>query len=679
MARPYETAIEHLDDVAGWVVHLFDRLASAVDRRRSLDDALAARIGRIEDRLAAGRSAGAPLPWDRLRGALRLSPREQAVLQVVVAVEVVPALRQRMREHAGDPGRIWPDVGLLVELLYGRADARAGMLDELAGDGVLFQTRLLDVVGSARQVEDAPFLLRPLKVAARVLDVFHGAWRLDREVTRVAELIEPRVAAEPLLLPDAVQTEVRDLLRAAEVGGGGAPVVILSGREGAGRKSLVLRAAAALDRSVLRIRCADLPVDARDLTRTAQALLREARLFGAIPLLDGIEHLAADDAGRVDRVRGLDAVLEGYRGAVFAVGPASDGRHAQFARGVVVIDVPMPTEAARAELWRRALGAGATDALCVHAAERYPLTGGLIARSAAAARARSHARHQAITTDDVHAGVRATLDSKIGTLGTRVEWRQSWDDLVLPAETVDEIREMIARVRHRRRVHDEWGFAAKVGRGLGLSALFAGPPGTGKTMVAGLIAEALGLDLYQIDLSRIVSKWIGETEKNLAQVFDAAEAGHAILLFDEADSLFSKRTEVKSSVDRYANLEVNYLLQRMEAFSGITILTTNLDAAIDEAFRRRLAVRIQFPMPEADERLRLWRALLPAQAAVAPDIDFAVLADRYAMSGGYIRNAVVRAAFLAAADGSPITMRLLVRAAALEYAAMGKVMHSGLA
>jgi len=233
-------------------------------------------------------------------------------------------------------------------------------------------------------------------------------------------------------------------------------------------------------------------------------------------------------------------------------------------------------------------------------------------------------------------------------------------------------------VRHRRLVHDEWGFAAKVGRGLGLSALFSGPPGTGKTMVAGLIADALGLDLYQIDLSRIVSKWIGETEKNLAQVFDAAEAGHAILLFDEADSLFAKRTEVKSSVDRYANLEVNYLLQRMEAFQGISILTTNIDSAIDEAFRRRLSTHIHFPIPDEDERFRLWGALLPAAARRAADVDLRVLAERYAMSGGYIRNAALRAAFLAADGGTEITMRHLLRAATHEYAAMGKVMHASL-
>jgi SpoVK/Ycf46/Vps4 family AAA+-type ATPase len=265
------------------------------------------------------------------------------------------------------------------------------------------------------------------------------------------------------------------------------------------------------------------------------------------------------------------------------------------------------------------------------------------------------------------------LGDKLGNLAIPISWRPGWDELVLPDDILLEVRELVAQVRYHKLVYDEWGFGKKLGKGLGLSALFSGPPGTGKTMAAAVIAGELGLDLHQVDLSRIVSKWVGETEKQLAQLFDAAEAGHTIILFDEADSLFAKRTEVKSSNDRYANLEVNYLLQRMESFTGIAVLTTNHDAAIDEAFRRRLSFRIRFPMPEADERERLWRSLFPPGARLGKDLDLSVLADRYEMSGGYIRNAVLRAAFHAANEGSGICMRHVVRAAGLEYAAMGKV------
>jgi SpoVK/Ycf46/Vps4 family AAA+-type ATPase len=211
----------------------------------------------------------------------------------------------------------------------------------------------------------------------------------------------------------------------------------------------------------------------------------------------------------------------------------------------------------------------------------------------------------------------------------------------------------------------------------GLSALFYGPPGTGKSMVAGLIARELGLELYRVDLSRVVSKWVGETEKNLAEVFDAAEDGQVVILFDEADSLFARRTEVKSSVDRYANLEVNYLLQRLDSFEGICILTTNLEGSIDPAFKRRMSLRLHFPFPDEEIRARLWAAHLPAETPTAGDFDLAALAHRFPLSGGYIRNSALRAAFLAAQEERPLSQSYLIRAIQLEYRELGKLSTSG--
>jgi SpoVK/Ycf46/Vps4 family AAA+-type ATPase len=207
----------------------------------------------------------------------------------------------------------------------------------------------------------------------------------------------------------------------------------------------------------------------------------------------------------------------------------------------------------------------------------------------------------------------------------------------------------------------------------GLTALFYGPPGTGKTMVAGVIAQELGLDMYRVDLARIVSKWVGETEKNLAEVFDAAEDGQVLILFDEADSLFAKRTDVRTSNDRYANLEVNYLLQRLDTFEGVAILTSNLDGAIDPAFKRRLSLRLQFPFPDEETRVRLWTGHVTAETPVAGDFDFSDLARRFPLSGGYIRNCALRAAFLAAHEGRPLAQSHLVRAIHLEYREIGKL------
>jgi SpoVK/Ycf46/Vps4 family AAA+-type ATPase len=280
-----------------------------------------------------------------------------------------------------------------------------------------------------------------------------------------------------------------------------------------------------------------------------------------------------------------------------------------------------------------------------------------------------------VSVEQVHGALRVQLERKLLGLAQRIETKQTWDDLVLPIDQFDLLMELVARVKHRRQVLEEWGFAAKVGKGLGLSVLLSGPPGTGKTMIAGLLARELGLDLYQVDLSKIVSKYIGETEKQLAALFEAAESGHAIVLFDEADSLFGKRTEVKSSNDRYANLEVNYLLQRMEAFSGISILTTNHETAIDKAFQRRLALHVRVPMPDEEQRELLWRTMFPARAKRAEGLDLTRLAAEFQMSGGYIKNAVLRAAYLAADEGGPIGDQHLRRAARAEYEAMGMVAY----
>jgi hypothetical protein len=250
--------------------------------------------------------------------------------------------------------------------------------------------------------------------------------------------------------------------------------------------------------------------------------------------------------------------------------------------------------------------------------------------------------------------------------------RLSWEDVVLPDATLQLLQELLAHAKHREQVMERWGFGRKLAYGRALSALFSGPPGTGKTMVAGILASDLGRELIRVELGQVVDKYIGETEKNLDRLFQEASESQAVLLFDEADSLFSKRTEVKSSNDRYANLAVNHLLQLMESFEGICVLTTNLESAIDEAFLRRIRFRVPFPAPDARARERLWRSMIPAQAETAADIDWRGLAEEFPdMAGGHIRNAVLRAAFLAASGGGPLTHDHMFDAARAEYRELG--------
>lgn len=339
-------------------------------------------------------------------------------------------------------------------------------------------------------------------------------------------------------------------------------------------------------------------------------------------------------------------------------------------RPVIGVELALPPSAQRVAHWR-SLFPDASESDAEYLATHYPLAPAVAHRAAEAAVERSIGRQ--MTPEDVEAGIRIVLDDKLGHFAKRVEVTQTWDDIVLPREQHQNILELIARIRQRRTVYEQWGFAAKVGKGLGVSALFSGPPGTGKTMVAALIAKELRLELYQVDTGKLMSKWIGETEKHLGELFDAAEAGHAMLLFDEADSLFGKRTDVKTANDRFANLETNYLLQRLENFTGICLLTSNHESNIDPAFQRRLSLHLRFAVPDATERFALWQAMVPTQAPIDPDVDFESLARRFAMSGGYIRNAALRAAFLAAEDGTAITGAHLEYAAQLEYEGMGKI------
>ncbi len=666
-AAPYAHAGEHLRDQLA-IVQVGLRAAAARRLGQPLAEDPDAELAALEATSAA-RAAVSPratVPLERLRGELALSPTEVRVLVLLAGVEVDVELLSQARAIMGEQTRAVPDVALIEEVVYGPAD-RARLPDELGLDGTLVKLGLVRV----QPLRDAAYLLRQVRVAERVVDLLHGKDAIDRPLARIAELFVPQ-AVDALVLP-AAHGEVVGLLTAALAvcrRGGEHPVVLITGPDGAGRKTLLATAAAQAGLATLRVRAAALPRDAEALRALGPMLVREAVLWNAMIVLEGVEH--RDDGLELDA-----ELFPWFPGPIAATAGRITGPRPRFGRGAVVLELGVPDEPAREALWRRALGS-APSLLARWAAERYAVTPGLIAQAATAAQARAAARATGgrggvLAPADLHEGLRGVLDAKLATLGTRIGWKQTWDDLVLPDDVLREIREFIARIKHRRKVLHEWGFARKVAKGLGLSALFSGPPGTGKTMVAALIASELALDLYQIDLAKVVSKWIGETEKNLGELFDAAEAGHAVLLFDEADALFAKRTQVQSSNDRHANLEVNYLLQRLESFAGVVVLTTNHETAIDEAFRRRLSLRVDFPVPEPDERERLWRTLLPAEAARATDLDLAALATRFEMTGGYIKNAVVRAAFLAADEGTPITMHHLLRAARAEYQAMGKV------
>jgi SpoVK/Ycf46/Vps4 family AAA+-type ATPase len=279
----------------------------------------------------------------------------------------------------------------------------------------------------------------------------------------------------------------------------------------------------------------------------------------------------------------------------------------------------------------------------------------------------------AVDVNALFEAARAQSDQWLGSLAVKVRTVHTWSDLVLPRDTLQRVKEVAAAIRFRHLVYSGWGFAEKIASGKGIKVLFAGASGTGKTMTAGVIARDLGLDLYKIDLSGVVSKYIGETEKNLHKIFQAADASNAMLFFDEADALFGKRSEIKDAHDRYANIEVAYLLQKIEEYEGVVVLASNLSKNIDDAFSRRMHYVIEFTLPGQQHREQLWRGMFPAQAPVADDVDFEFLAAQFPIAGGDIRNVVLDAAFLAAQDGQTVTMKQLIKAMARQMIKQGRI------
>ncbi|MEP6865390.1 MAG: ATP-binding protein [Deltaproteobacteria bacterium] len=583
---------------------------------------------------------------------LALSETEHCILWVLIAHELCPWSRVQLRGMATEQ-EVDVTRDVLSRVVYGQAPDPRGWY-ELSPAGRLRSMCLVEEMGAP----DSPARRATFRIARRVLALVHGQIATDEELDGVLDRRDTSRAVDELV----VDIAARDQL--ARCVSEGAPFVVLAALTGSGRRSLALAALRAAGHEALVLDARKLPHDPAAARRLLRVFARECRLLRRRPVILHAEALGGSDQ-IPDRLDLLDLDLGGP-----CIATASRALSRRWARPPIQIELPPLSGRDRERLWKRALPA-ASDGDAELLSTIYPLAPALV--ESVGQTAMREAGGTQVDAKHVALAIRTVLDDRLAGLARRLTVTQDWKDLVLPEDQTMSVIEFLARVRSRRRVYEDWGFAQKLGKGLGVTALFSGPPGTGKTMCAGLIAKDLGTEVYQVELNKIVSKWIGETEKNLAALFDAAEASHAVLLFDEADSLFGKRTAVTSSNDRNANQETNFLLQRLESFSGICILTTNHEPAIDEAFRRRLSVHVRFPVPEEEERERLWHALLPSSAPVAPDLELQPLARKYVMGGGYIRNAVVRAAFVAADANEPISNHHLRHAAQLEYEAIGKL------
>ena len=599
-------------------------------------------------------------PLTALATEFGLSPLARLLLLLIAGPTLWGELARLYGILGNDDQRPLVDEMLLVQLLQGQFP-REAIARELDRDAPLIRHGFVRL-GEGRR--------RPF-IELSCDPILHRLLGAERDFA-VEDLrtVADAPAFDDLLVPAAIKD---GLVRAVGTAGARGRIVI-RGRTGSGRHTMLATLARAANRTLAVIDATPMLRDLRVRIGQLRTALQRAHLLGFLPCVDGLETLPADDRVARDLVA---AALDGHDGPLAIRLPPETQPILQ--PGYVTLDLPTLSLQQRTACWHLLLAhhrlhVREPDVL----ADRYGIGPGVIHRVCERV-----AGQRATTAAGADAGqaleiaIRQHLETGLRATATRVERLATWSRVVLPPDVQDSILELLARIKHRRLVYDVWGYDQVISTSRGVTALFQGGPGTGKTLVASAIANELGMDLYRVDLSRIMSKWIGETEQNLAKLFDAAEDGHAIILFDEADSLFAKRTEVKTSVDRYANLNVNYLLQRLDSFEGIAILTTNFGTSIDTAFKRRLSFRLTFPFPDEEAREALWRCHVSPGIPTAGVFDYADLAQRYRLSGGYIRNAAVRAAFLAAEEHVPLTHQHLERAIRAEFREIGKIAESG--
>ena len=641
---------------------------------------------------------GRTCPIAHLRRVFGLDAVAEDMLLLLALYELDPVLQSEYAElgHCSLGTRLC--IGFLARLIRPEWSELLQSGRRL-GEGDPLRDYRLIVVGESDQ--GPGWAGRSLEVHRRVVDFLSGQVGLDRSARVTARLRQPPARAEDIPysaeLGDRLIRAWRWCSEQPERGGR----LLLSGPDAAAKEALLDALVAAESRPVLIINMARVIGLYENAEQSLAEHLREALLLGAIAYLDmhgtgrifggatgettgGTTGEIANTAQRATLVHRMSAVLiELELPCIIGLAAEDDAPLDDDASPRIGLRVPSLDARTRASLWARfltAAGCPAPDPAALDALAHRHVAGYATIRAAAlehAAQLATRAGPDTATDASIDlaalsASARKHQTQSLGRWSFRVQSQESWDELVVPDYTMDGLQGILRHVRCAEQVFDEWGFGRRWAADRSSSALFHGPPGTGKTMAAALIAQTLERELYRVDLSKITSHWVGETEKNLDELFEHAAINEAILLFDEADSLFARRTEVVSSTDRYANLAVNFLLQRLEQFDGVALLTSNKADDIDEAFRRRIRFSVEFPLPDRVLRARLWQRVIPAQCTIDEPIDFDTLASLYEIGGAHIKNAVLRAAFAAADGGHGLTMEVLREAADEEYRNLGK-------
>ena len=621
------------------------------------------------------------LPWSRLVSMFRLSQEEQDVLLLALAPEIDLKYETLYAYLNNDVTRKWPTCELALRILAPARDEMMQYRRCLQPDSILVKEGLIRLIPPSG---DRPrWLASGLAVPRVVVNFLLGDRAIDPELEKVVELRSSVQEWNRVPISESMRIGLRRCAQylKEDPQRSGQPLLVFEGREGVGRGVAAEALAHDLGCPLVVVDCEAIRVAADSLAKLAPSIRLHQRLYDGVLYLDYAQSLF-DHEGRplAEAGRFMKILTKSGRPSVLSCLPGTRWRDLVRGRRVIPLVFEDLSSTERVEQWQAAateseVPAG-SDTLAA-LGHRFVLTPGQIRAAVETVQdltQLSSALENERGSELVwFQAARAQSDTQLRQLAQQVRTSHTWEHVVLPETVINRLKHITSAIRYRHLVYEDWGFEERLASGKGLLVLFAGPSGTGKTMTAGVMARDLGLDLYKIDLSSIVSKYIGETEKNLERIFRAAQCSNAILFFDEADALFGKRSEVKDAHDRYANIEVSYLLQKIEDHDGPVILATNLTKNIDDAFARRMHFVVRFPLPDEEQRQRLWRGMVPKQAPLDQAVDFPFLAAQFSFAGGDIRNIVLDAAFRAAEDGKVITMPHLLRAIEQQFIKQGRV------
>ena len=625
---------------------------------------LEAHAAYLRNAVRRAREQGIRLPLIELCGNLEFDAVAIGLLMLALAPHVDRHYERAYAWLQGDSALTAPRVSLALDVFGAAVGDGLGLREYLIPTAPLMRTRFVRLLETGRPWETSD-LCKVLAVSPRIL-----RFLIDQPGAEVE--VEAARARAPL--PRPTEQLVEALRKFAVLwprGSRSGPIAVLRSEDDGAALSATAALASAAGVQPILIDLSRPSAARHPIERVIEAALDEARLLAGLATFAGFDQL--DERTHATAIQAVLSELERFEGpCVLVTRTAPDLRHELRHRPVLICDVPLPEPSERHTLWQHELVSRPnTEGHLPEIAARYCLGSTQIRDAARMVKTLDDT--QGASAENLKAASRAQSRHGLGQLAQRVPSWGSWQDLVLPPDSIQKLRSIVNQVRYREQVFLNWGLSAKVSSWRGVTTMFAGPPGTGKTLSASLIADALGLELFRIDLARVVSKYIGETEKNLDQVFRAAYRSNTVLFFDEADALFGKRTEVKDAHDRYANVETSYLLQQLESFEGLVVLATNLKKNVDPAFMRRIDVLVDFPFPNEESRLRLWQALMPTQMPQASDLDLKFLSERFELTGGHIKNVVQAAALQAASENAPVNMRHVLLGVRWELHKQGKI------